>query len=119
MLCLGQDFWGTPVSLNPNFRGTFANSGRHAKSLQFLLVKLNTFFGKFLFVFLFNFELNNDSFGLRRGADDSQVVSATDVYYLDWAHIIFHQYYCLRVNRVQSAILKMVEIRILQRHLSL
>ena len=43
----------------------------------------------------------------------------TDVYYLDWAHIIFNQYYCLRVNRVQSAILKMVEIRILQRHLSL
>ena len=46
-------------------------------------------------------------------------VYRTDVYYLDWAHIIFHQYYCLRVNRVQSAILKMVEIRILQRHLSL
>ena len=30
----------------------------------------------------------------------------TDVYYLDWAHTIFHQYYCLRVNRVQSTILK-------------
>ena len=50
------------------------------------------------------------------------VGGCTDVYYgyyLDWAHIIFHQYYCLRVNRIQSAILKMVEIRILQRHLSL
>ena len=49
-------------------------------------------------------------------ADDG---SSMDVYYLDWAHIIFHQYYCLRVNWVQSAILKTVEIRILQRHLSL
>ena len=34
----------------------------------------------------------------------------TDVYYLDWAHIIFHQYYCLRVNRVQSAIVVVVVV---------
>ena len=27
VLCLGQDFWGTPVSPYLNFRGTFANSG--------------------------------------------------------------------------------------------
>ena len=47
MLCLDQDLWGTPVSLSPNFRGTFANSGGHTKSIQFLPVKLNTVFGLF------------------------------------------------------------------------
>ena len=33
VLCLGQDFWGTPVSPYLNFRGTFANSGGHTKSI--------------------------------------------------------------------------------------
>ena len=31
VLCLAQDFWGTPVSPYLNFRGTFANSGGHTK----------------------------------------------------------------------------------------
>ena len=31
VLCLGQDFWGTQVSLYLNFRGTFTNSGGHTK----------------------------------------------------------------------------------------
>ena len=46
VFCLGQDFWGTPESLCPNFRLTF-----------------------------FLYELNVDSLGLRRGADDNNVVS--------------------------------------------
>ena len=67
VLRLGQDFWGAPVSYL-NFRGTFANSGGHTKSLQFLPVKLNTVFCQFQFIFfLFKFELDADSFGRRRG----------------------------------------------------
>ena len=43
VLCLGQDFWGTHVSLYLNLRGTFTNSGGHTKSLKFLPVKLNSY----------------------------------------------------------------------------
>ena len=43
VLCLGQDFWGTQVSLYLNFRGTFTNSGGHTKSFKFLPVKLNSY----------------------------------------------------------------------------
>ena len=43
VLCLGQDFWGTQVSLYLNFRGTFTNSGGDAKSFKFLPVKLNCY----------------------------------------------------------------------------
>ena len=42
VLCLGQDFWGTHVSLYLNFRGTFTNTGGHTKSFKFLPVKLNS-----------------------------------------------------------------------------
>ena len=42
MLCLGQDFRGTKVTLYLNFRGTFTNSGAHTKSFNFLPVKLNS-----------------------------------------------------------------------------
>ena len=41
VLCLGQDFWGTQVSLYLNFRGTFTNSGGQTKSCNFLPAKLN------------------------------------------------------------------------------
>ena len=57
-----------------NFRGTFANSGGHTNSICFLPVKLKTVFRKFLFI-LFTFELNVNSFGSRKGADYSEVVS--------------------------------------------
>ena len=40
VLCLGQEFWGTQVSLYLNFRGTFTNSGGHTKSFKFLPVKI-------------------------------------------------------------------------------
>ena len=73
MLCLGQDFWGTPVSPYLNFRGTFANSGGHTKSIWFLPVKWIQFSGNFSSSF-FRFELDVDSLGSRRGADYSEVV---------------------------------------------
>ena len=63
------------MSLYLNFRGTFTNSGGHTKSLKFLSVKLNSC-PDFSVHFLFKFELDVDSFGSRRGADDSEVVSA-------------------------------------------
>ena len=53
------------MSLYLIFRGIFANSGGHTKSIRFLPVKLKTVLGKFL-LFLFNFELDIDSFGSRR-----------------------------------------------------
>ena len=31
VLCLGPEYWGTPVSPYLNFRGIFANSGGHTK----------------------------------------------------------------------------------------
>ena len=57
-----------------NFRGTFANSGGHTNSICFLPVKLKHLTGNFC-SFLFTFELHVDSFGSRRGADYSEVVS--------------------------------------------
>ena len=74
MLCLGQDFWGT-VSLYLYFRGTFTNSEGHTKSFKFLPVKLKSY-PEISAHFLFNFELDVDRFGSRRGVDDSEVVSA-------------------------------------------
>ena len=38
VLCLGQDFWETQVSLYLNIEGAFTNSGGHTKSLKFLPV---------------------------------------------------------------------------------
>ena len=75
MLCLGQGFWETQVSLYQNFRGTFPNSGGHTKSFKFLSVKLNSF-PEISVHFLFKFELDVDSFGSRRGVNDSELVSA-------------------------------------------
>ena len=68
VLCLGQDFWGTPLSPYMNFGGTFANSGGHTKSIRFLPVKLNAVFRKYLCSFSFKFELDVSSFGSRKGA---------------------------------------------------
>ena len=75
VLCLSQDFWGTQVSLNLNFRGTFTNSEGHTKSFKVLPVKMNSY-PEISVHFLFQFELVFDSFGSRRGVDDSEVVSA-------------------------------------------
>ena len=71
VLRLGQDFWGTQVSLYLNFRGTFTNSGGHTKSFKFLPVKLSSYL-EISVHFSFKFELDVDSFGLRRGVDDSK-----------------------------------------------
>ena len=43
VLGLGQDFWGTQVSLYLNFRQTFTNPGGHTKFFKFLPVKLNNY----------------------------------------------------------------------------
>ena len=75
MLCLGQDFRGTQVSLYLNFRGTFTNSGGHTKSFIFLHVKMNSHL-EISVLLLFKYELDVDSFGSKRGVDDSEVVSA-------------------------------------------
>ena len=74
VLCLGQDFWGTQVSLYLNFRGTFTNSGGHTKFFKILPIKLNSY-PEISVHLLFKFELDVDSFGLRRGVDDSGVIS--------------------------------------------
>ena len=57
VLCLGQDLWGTHVSLYLNFRGTFTNSGGHTNSFKFLPVKLSSY-PEISVHFLFKFELN-------------------------------------------------------------
>ena len=63
------------MSLYLNFRGTFANSGAHTKSFKFLPVKLDSY-QEISVHFLFEFELDVDSFGSRKGVDDSDIVSA-------------------------------------------
>ena len=62
------------MSLYLNFRRTFSNSGGHTKSSNFLPIKLNSY-PEISVHFLFKFELEVDSFGSRRGVDDSEVVS--------------------------------------------
>ena len=66
VLCLGQYFWGTQVSLYLNFRGTFTKTGGHTKSFKFLPAKLNSY-PEISVHFLFKFELDVDRFGSRRG----------------------------------------------------
>ena len=58
------------LSLHLNFRGTFTNSGGHTKSFKFLPVKLNSYPEIFV-QFIFKFVLDVNSFGSRRGVDDS------------------------------------------------
>ena len=65
MLCIGQDFWGTPLSLNLNFRGTFTNSGGHTKSFKILPVKCNSY-PEISVHFFFKFELDVDKFWLEK-----------------------------------------------------
>ena len=56
-----------------NFRGTLTNSVGHTSSKIFT-VKLNSY-REISVYFIFKFELDVDSFGSRRGVDDSEVVS--------------------------------------------
>ena len=44
VLCLGQEFWGTPVSPYLDFRGTFANSGGHTKFRLIFTCKIENSF---------------------------------------------------------------------------
>ena len=73
---------GTPVCPYLKFSGTFANSGGHISSIQFLPFKLNTVFSQFQedsVRFSLNLRLNDDSFDIGRGIGDSEVVSAIAV----------------------------------------
>ena len=88
MLCLGQDFLGTQVSLYLNLRGTFTNSGGQTKSFKFLPAKLNSY-PEISVHFLFKFELDVDRFGSRRGVDDSEVVSASALALNSPANLLF------------------------------
>ena len=88
VLCLGQDFWGTHVSLYLNYRGTFTNSGGHIKSFKILPVKLNSY-SEISVHILFKFELDGDSFGSRRGVYDSEVVSAIALVLNSPANLLF------------------------------
>ena len=76
------------MSFYLNFRGTFTNSGGHTKSFNFLPVKLNSF-PEISVHFLFKFELDVDSFGSRRGVDDSEVVSAIALVLSSPAYLLF------------------------------
>ena len=88
VLCLGQDFWGTQVSLYLNFRGTFTNSGGQTKSFKFLPAKLNSY-PEISVHFLLKFELDVDRFGSRRVVDDSEVVSASALALNSPANLLF------------------------------
>ena len=63
------------MSLYVNFRGTIIKSGGHTKSFKFLPFKLNSY-PEISVHFLFKFELDVDSLGLKEGLDDGEVVSA-------------------------------------------
>ena len=76
------------MSLYLNFRGTFTNSGDHTKSFKFLPVKLNIY-SQISVHFLLKFELGVDSFGSRRGVDDSEVVSAIALVLNSPANLLF------------------------------
>ena len=76
------------MSLYLNFRGTFTNSGGRTKSFTFLPVKLNSH-PEISVHFLFEFELNVDSLGSRRGVDDSEVVSAIALVLISPANLLF------------------------------
>ena len=54
VLCLGQDFWGTPMSPYLNFRGTFANSGGHTKSVLIFTCKIEKSFSEISVHFYLN-----------------------------------------------------------------
>ena len=76
------------MSLYLYFRGTFINSGGHTKYFKFLPVKLNSY-PEISVQFLIKFELNVDSFGSRRGVDDSKVVSAIALVFNSPANLLF------------------------------
>ena len=76
------------MSLYLNFRGTFTNSGGHTKSVKFLPVKLNSY-SEISVHFLFKFELDVNSFGSRRGVDDSEEVSAIALVLNSLANLLF------------------------------
>ena len=88
MLCLGQDFGGDTGVLLPKFQGDIYKFWGTQLIFQFLPVKLNSY-PEISVNFLFKFELNVDSFGLRRGVDDSEVVSVIALVLNSPANLLF------------------------------
>ena len=90
------------MSLYLNFRGTFTNSGGHTKSSDVpVSVKLNSN-PEISVHFLFKFELEVDSFGLRRSVDDSEVVSAIALVLNSPANLLFlyqNSFFCPSVMK--------------------
>ena len=106
------------MSLYLNFRGTFTNSGGHTKSFKFLPAKLNSY-PKISVHLLFKFELDVDTFGLRRGVDDSEVVSAISLVLNSPANLLF-LYFCyeIRISRHCCCLLDWLRNQYPMRHLS-
>ena len=75
--------------MSRHFRGTYTNSGGQTKSFKFLPIKLNCSYQEISVHFLFKFELDVDSFGLRRAVDDSEVVSAIALVLNSPANLLF------------------------------
>ena len=69
-------FLGDTSVLLPEFQRDICKFWGTDQFHLFLPVKLKIVFRKFLFIFLSTFELHVDSFGSRRGADYSEVVSS-------------------------------------------
>ena len=76
------------MSLYRKFRGTFTNYKGHTKPFKFLPVKLNSY-PEISVHFLSKFELDVDSFGSRRGVDDSEVVSVIALVLNSPANLLF------------------------------
>ena len=76
------------MSLYLNYRGTFTNSGGHTNFFKFLPVKLNSYPEIFVH-FLFEFELDVNRFGSRKGVDDSEVVSSIALVLNSPANLLF------------------------------
>ena len=76
------------MSLYLNLRGTFTNSVVYTKSFKFLPVKSNSY-PEISDNFLFKFEIDVDSFGTRRGVDDSEVFSAIALVFNLPANLLF------------------------------
>ena len=76
---------GVPL---PEFQGDIYKFWGTTKSFKILPVLLNSYL-EFSVHFSFKFELNVDSFGTKRGVDDSEVYSAIALVFISPANLLF------------------------------
>ena len=76
---------GVPL---PEFQGDIYKFWGHTKSFKFLPVKLNSY-PEISIHFSFEFELDVDRFGSKRGVDDGEVVSAIALVLNSPANLLF------------------------------